>query len=545
MNLEHNSYLSQLYETKNILKYLFQIDFSLEKDNITYDASDSVRNWIDLIFKNTISSINLKHFGTGYKGIFMSATEQKTNTTSNNLFLLDFSYNFWFFCFKQNCILKAYHRIRKLISLCQNATSYSVSGLTFNNDFNKFRKTYGLNFCWDNDINLSRSDTEFKVEPSNNLITSRCKESGLITRKANRLFADLSLYNTEIISLYNKKIADSKELIQYNNLEFLQLLGGRKLPDDKSKTKSSTDKPNAKYVNFHNIFKSVTLEHFKQNDYEKYIMDYMTLYNDLKIPIIWGNESTSNSKYCCLSLADKIYCLYLIESIFSISIIDCFYQNWISKENLLLAYSTEILSSLQQLPNVFSRHYILQMAFSCQTQRYNTAFSYFFDVQPSILGTVKIEADYTSTIWMQKYINMTNILSKLLFPIFDNTFFILLWDSMKLNYSDEKKCIFTLYTKLSEYLNDTENIKSLFSITDLIPSIQKKYGFKNITSNNIIEPFNYNFYDVDLSRYHDFIKTSISPREETPDLISLEYLKNIVPYCLDDITNSFFKGIIQ
>ena len=290
----------------------------------------------------------------------------------------------------------------------------------------------------------------------------------------------LNLHDEEPIATNNKGC-----LLNLNMMEFFQLILSRRKIEEIQDFNTCPDK--IKEIQGFNICPIINIhkenKKFQFSHYNNYIQCVIYLLSQCKI------ESLDKYIACemiepiaehNLSLSDKIYLRYQIEKIFAPIMIDSMYQNianTIHTHNALNDQATiNRLSSCFSLPNVFTRHYIFQMAVDTLTKHSDEGFgdSYFFQKYIEV-PTAAMTRVYNSvdpfrphnalSIWLERYESFVKYLSHMLMPVYENLYFIKLWHSIRSTYPEknEAECIVDLYKLLRQYLNNEDCVQKLLS----------------------------------------------------------------------------------
>lgn len=260
-----------------------------------------------------------------------------------------------------------------------------------------------------------------------------------------------------------------------------------------------------------------------------------------------------------------------------------------------------MISSCLRLPNVFTRNYILQMAVDTLSKHFDEEIgdSDFFsniENQSRVLVSHSHPSDsYLSDnakliLWENRYRNLMNYLTQVLFPVYENYFFCTFWDAVKYNMKDRNdndgEIAVTMYKLIRDYLNNgncnsnyrcncysssnEDNAKkiynnkscreALFNTEDII--ILKDSGESiGLSRENIIRPAFTEFDEtVDDKIIEEAIKhtdtalykrclaahaTLTSKTEPVDDFISLAYFDRLSAYTKKDIQSTYILDSIS
>ena len=509
-------FYSELETARMVLEYslLLEINQSIKAPNANCEIKD-VNEWIDNIFSITHENCS-KNISPSN---FFQINNHNVDSTTD-LSFYESGIPFWKFILKQEAILFSYKKIREIIATMYVRTTHNSVYLLAPYDSNENKidtdNIYGLYYHYKSKHNLeevfnkppiSSKDNAYIIDKYKSYTGSTINTLKLLYEKLREHYDLDCLYNSDIYIQDNYKY-----LLQANTLEFTQCVG--------------LTYGNKNFISAKPIINAYQEEKPSKKAFDKYYNAFLDLNTELYIPGLDKEpaDSKANNK---LELADKVYCRYLIERVFSLSTIDCLYQNLSNP----IEYNGRHLqpNDLKEcflLPNALSRQYIIQMV--------TNAFKHEYDKEREISTTSVMHGifHYTpeamaiehDTIWRTRYKKMINLLYKFFIPIYNNYFFITLWESIS---GDKLTEAFAL---VSKYLNDTDNVKNLFSLD----STFFPYDFD---SSKIIKPFDYNYSEsktINYKLYFDCIKASTA----------IKYNENVVTTCYDDFLNlDYIKSI--
>ncbi len=345
---------------------------------------------------------------------------------------------------------------------------------------------------------------------------------------------NLFLFNT------NPLIEDGVPLSLF---EFYQTI--IKIPDAKNFLKSTIDISNQKGLGI--------------SEYEKYINSINYLYDLIHIDaldnnILFATKATNFERY--LSLSDKLYLRYQFEQMFAPYTISCIYKNISQLSNTPFSLSDQIninrIATCLHLPNVFTRQYILQMAFdtlkyhSKEINRNHDFFTKYSSDANIIARHVSRQSDYMHrnnipAQWLDQYENFTSYLSLMLFPILENYFLITMWKWAEKEFNNVTDRFLYLYRLFCLLLNDEASITKLLSTEEIL--CNPPYGTKLPQSAIIYPCFTQEYIDKNL--YSKCLRANhLHPLKNIPDFISLKYLNSYVEKAPENIQSLYIANTL-
>lgn len=554
----------KLIESENVLRYTLQLPFDKIETPDFKDCSspESLSDLLEALGESIYNECSYL-FNQNNPNVFGYKTSDV-----NDLSVLSTKNAFWKHLFKQDMILSSFDKLRKLIGGSISINSYFFTKLLnyTNDDSTPLNITlHGLDYL------TGATDKKYlNIETDKNSIILREKLSSIhniadLSPTASNIKLNLQnkfkilkgfALNSLILKLHNTEqyAINIKDCLLYlNMMEFFQLILTHrkeeieKIPNFNISPIINIHKENKKFYpsNYNNYIQCVIylLSQCQVTSLDKYIT------NNMKEPITEHN----------LSLSDKIYLRYQIEKIFAPIMIDSMYQNiadTIHTHNALNDQATiNRLSSCFSLPNVFTRHYIFQMAVDTLIKHSDKGFddSYFFqkyiENSNAIITKVYNQEDpfrphKALSIWLDRYESFVKYLSHMLMPVYENLYFIKLWHSIRTTYPEknEAECIVDLYKLLRQYLNNEACVQKLLSMEETFLKGEKNEENKDSKNNLIPSLFLHN--DLNVSLYHQcaLSQNITSKQEPIPDFLSLDYLNQYASNPTDKIQSFYIRS---
>lgn len=558
-------FAKKLRESENVLQYTLQLPFDKIKTPKFTDcpSAESLSDFFETLGESIYKECNYL-FNQNNPNIFGSKT-----ANVDDLSILSTKNAFWEHIFMQDMILSSFDKLRKLIGGNIPLTSYSFTKLfNYTNDGRTPLNTkfHGLDYLTEaTDKQHLSIDTDKNSIIMKEILSAICNTTELSPTGSNieknlhnkfKILKDFSL-SSLTLNLYDEEpiATDDKDcLLNLNMMEFFQLILSRR------KLEEIQGFNICPIINIHKENKK-----FQFSDYNNYIQCVIYLLSQCKI------ESLDKYIACemiepiaehNLSLSDKIYLRYQIEKIFAPIMIDSMYQNianTIHTHNALNDQATiNRLSSCFSLPNVFTRHYILQMAVDTLTKHSDEGLgdSYFFqkyiEVPTAAMTRVYNSVDPFRThnalsIWLERYESFVKYLSHMLMPVYENLYFIKLWHSIKTTYPEknEAECIVALYKLLRQYLNNEDCVQKLLSTEETF--LEKEENKEKKDKKNNFLPSFFLHKKKNISLYHQCILSQniTSKQEAIPEFLSLKYLNQYAPNPTDNIQSFYIRSFMN
>lgn len=430
-----------------------------------------------------------------YGSFFHRAVEDNAEweKTQNDMSMLDQIPDFWRDILKEEAVLAAYSKVRKLLAGINPLSNLQCSELLlpFGPDYilpseendNGSAKRYGMDYLLhhcdsqgralavlDEQGNLNSHYAKLKQEELDSMtfdypekLRSRSSASSKRVKDFETLCRDCA--DLKRVMPYDfvpgKGLENRKFLLQLNNLEFFQYARGRKQDGKISSLK-------------HYCHAALADTKMQQQELRAYFRDYQQMISELRLEgydLQGPNKANPN---CCLSLADKIYCRYTLEKVFPFMAVDAMYESvQADKEAYFLKQNLDYISRIMTLPNALSRHLILQMAVDNLKYEYNKMKDR-SKMDPTTLGfsfSKKVDPYMHNQTWMNNYLAMIRVLNGFVIPVYDNYFFSILWESVRTPKKKESESetavrtdaerLVALFELLSTYLNDADSVHEL------------------------------------------------------------------------------------
>ena len=563
-------FVSRIQEAENILRYAFHLNDAFKMHpkcpsqimQNPSDISDLLNNYIETIIKDCHTFFNVSECNFfGFKGSSVNKED--------DLSILCMRSSFWKHVIKQDVILFAFNTLRKVIgegfvlspSEIVLLSNYTLTTLDDSELYDKCH--YGFDYLTTTTIDgkanglpllsLSVNGPKALSLSYNNRrliknIESRTNFAPIASnskRRINHIYRNITQKSKlDLQSLYlipddvaeSKSEQESSAYVTLSTFEFYDFIVTRRKPSANinSILDAFIQKKHILSINYKNYISSVNrlLASIGAKDIDKDYIQY---------------SSDSNSK---LLMSDRIYLRYQIEKIFAPSTISCLYQNISATQGT--AYSLcdqptiETLASCLRLPNVFTRHYIFQMAVDIISKHYGCKFhasNFFKNAQESPNALMTYADSNTSYLdkffkldaWKANYRHFITYLMQMVFPIYENYFFCSIWDLLKADNPDatDAERVKKMYGLFRDYLNNPDNTCELFSTEDKI--IHADPALSGFDSNCIIHPVL--AYDIkDLNSINSELYkncliahtlTFSSDAKLVPDFLNMDYLNSL------------------
>lgn len=549
--------LSEIQEAQSVLRYTLQIPYTdqigtlPDMPGLTSNQQSPTKFLNELnSFIDSICNSILKDcfflFNYGDSNIF----GYKENNCSD-LSVLSLHSHFWEHAFKQDMLLSAFVKLRKIIGENIILTTYQLPQFSnFTNDAENEPNSWdnihhGLDYLtgWANAalkpyLNIVDTEDTFTIKKNQKPTLSSDDTSSKAPnhyRRIKNIEKKLrSNFNTQALYLYPYKTQNRENRLKALSVfEFYQFMVYQNY--------SALSYSILPIINSHEEERP-----FSTSTYKKYSKSISNLLSSITIEPLDRNihYETTKDTYIehRLSLSDKIYLRYQIEKVFSPIMIDCMYENIEPTIKTTFALDDKAtinrLSSCLCLPNVFTRQYIFQMAIDTIIKHNDKDFgdSDFFTIfqkdHTSIMNMARPKVNYLAqqnklSIWLGRYCNFVNYLAHMLLPVYENYFFVLLWDAVCKKFPEKSKsqCIIYLYELLRYFFNNEDCVTNLLSTEDIILSSQlKNYKLK---PEHILHP-SFARNDVNTQLYQSCLLSQnlLKRTNPVPDFLNLQYLNS-------------------
>lgn len=226
-------------------------------------------------------------------------------------------------------------------------------------------------------------------------------------------------------------------------------------------------------------------------------------------------KPTDGSKKSHMKPVDILYYKYKLEQTFNFDLVYCISKNiefFDQRLNQRMYDDTtliDVITSIVNLPNIFSRPLLVQMAFdSCSDyQHLDSSFLVKRITSPdSMMSIDKRSVRITDSNnflnqWKDCYNSFVDYMSELVFPIYESYFFAILYDIFSNPQKSEAENVLSLYLELSDYLSKDE----VFS------KINESYY-----QNEIMRVHNSDCKEDGMLNSEDFISYSYCNEEKLP-----------------------------
>lgn len=555
---------SQIKEASSIVHYslfLPKISTALYQNEAGF--AEVIEQISDTIYRNCSYLLNDFDYNVfGYKEFDCS-----------DLSLLSMHSDFWSHAFKQDMILSTFDKLRKIIAESIPINNYQMtrysnftsSDKEYNSVHHGFDYLTGEGESTNSDhitLQISENKDCLNISPNRKEIYLNSKNSGYDEKESTATLSQAPNHKRRILTLKSNleeagfsleqlffqphSTAEPFSLYRINLLEFNQYMVSYKHSKN-NKYETSSILP---ILEAHNSI------NFSTPKYKNYKKSMYQLLSNVSLDTIDRNIQLSQKtiKHKLL-LSDKLYLRYQIEKIFCPILIDCMYQNTVNARVTLAAKEADnskdqkhplenyldIIASCALLPNVFTRHYLLQMCFDTISKHSDYSFkdSYFFTrfkEAPRAIVTYAKNEELSSLIKTQtlieKYYEFINYLGRFIFPVIENYFFCTLWENYFISFPNDTpaQAVLNIYFQIRKYLNTEDITPKLLNTENIL--LSSKVKNPKLHSNHIIRPD----FSVapnskpDAELYHKCIKACSQKLFETPipDFISFDYLKQII-----------------
>lgn len=510
--MDISTFTHQLNEAEMLLR--FSLYLTPASSTSACVVGNSLPQWIDRISDITFESCS-ELFRSGGSSFFGRIKNAPANRTDLTFLEQERGYELvWKIMLKQYCILSSYVKLRQLIGLSNSLTAYKA--YKYNHYLSPYSTT-GLDYLLNrNHLKLAPSANSISIcEPTGNKtinLNSCCnisKYSSYYHRKllkTTTVFGELSNLSPQIFNNSNCQILSSSlglaEVLQGNLKTLRSILCGYKITENRK---------------------------WNTKEYKNYCKGHQNLVNK------------SYNETSIFAWSDRIYLAHQLEELFNFNMIDCLFQNIVRagvNNNIDLTSQAEIavLSSCLYFPNMFSRQYLVQMAFDFLSYDCDQADT-FYNWYSNFNTLVSFKSSATDIIdkpeklsnWIVLYKKFVRYLTSFVFPIYENYFFISLYKDCKTVYTgqSEAELLVTLYLKLSEYLN-SETIFNEFLCSDV--KLITYAGNKSFDEGCIIKPnFNVNISPEYVRIYRRCLlaANNIASTKKDNFFISLDYLNTL------------------
>lgn len=531
------NFLSNLSESENVLKYCLYLQLSQNSPNELPTINEPNPDWFNDLSERTFNCC--KVLMNGGNPDFWGLS--KDNPVQNDLSILSFLHHFnssWKLMLQHHGVISAFVKLRKLIGSSNQLTAYHALLYTH---FLTQNRDHGLDYLIHNDyLNIEAKNNALSINESIKGQKDKGCEFGELSY-SEYLRQTTSYYSNSIVSL-------SKNIPVFSDLGIENF----KLSQVKENKRSGKYRIPAHFLEFNNLLRinSTQLRHilssykaengsFTIRKYEDHLRFCKELFSSI------------DSNELRFSNSDKLYVRYQFEHFFNLNMINCLFQN-IKRTGVDLNYDMtaqadlNILSSCLLLPNIFSRQYLVQMAFDILRHNYVYEESFFFtlkndsDVVVSKLNSAKDILSESNKLfsWRNLYQRFIRYLTRFYFPVYENVFFVSLYNDLQSSYPEkrESELLADLYIILSKYLSQESIYNEILSMDTKI------VGFEKSTNVFRRDPFPEEFI------IHPQFEAPDSPNRDTaalygrclmaafnqslpdftPDFISLDYLKSLV-----------------
>lgn len=572
MYTEENLYSihHSLFEARQVLRYGMHLSNDPDhtfKDRVTNSipASDVVNNAMQQTLQTCSAILDAEkvHFYGSYTVSALASIKSGSIPASLEC-LNDYRYfpTVWTKILSHHCLLATYDKLHDII----------FSGFQLSvGEFIKYFKLCGLDYALNNGVIhviWPQKPCFFDKKSSSGIVESDTVAASTASYQKsfhalNQIFQNLKPSNLASLSTFIRS-EDQKIMFSANHLVLLQQIRGRVHELNYIK-KIYTSQKGITYSDFAKFITSVNA--FQQSPIKLTDSDWEEI-----VSINASNDAGSTSNHHeLLTWSDKIYYKYKLEQVFHFDLINCLSQNIQRLEKRLntrfdLPSFIDIATSSVALPNVLSRHILIQMSFDSLTKDRDLKNSSLQQIihEPDILMKYNSHSPkYTDnhimiSEWTNRYIEFINYMVTLVFPVYESYFFITLYDLMLTMNSQHSMCniLMDMFNTLKDHLNTEDVYKEILYLKDevlekcnipssnskkessltlhdiIVPNyenILKKMGTKNATGRYSIPKLKKIFEDsgIDINLYQQLVLSIYNHiPDPAPALISEKYLKS-------------------
>lgn len=514
-------------ECRNILQYCLFLKF--DQSLFEADSEVAIENILKSTFENCISILNegdLRFFGKQpeeetYSGIL---AELSTLPSFNII---------WKKIIYQHCLFATYDKLQSLLFGQYGISFYGLADFYQSDGFDYVLKNMKPKFIPDD------------ITPNNDTPTNR-QASG-----------------KEPVGSISNSYKNSIEYIDKQRLRNLNFLSDLYL--DKENNKKSTSKlikasyivPTRILVGRGRTLRNVSKLYSSQTAITPSAIEkYMDTASEIIEEPMKGCLDTTH-----MERSDHLYYKYKVEQIFNFNLIDCLARNIddLQKKHNVSIDASIIgrLSSCAELPNLFSRHLLLQMAFdsfnptykinqSCLHKWLSDQLQTWGSYLPSSVDTIR-PYQYLG-LWLEQYEEFMRYLSIVAFPVYENYFFVTLYDYCKNSSADLNSTFSKMYGLLSEYLCQKETDYSIGALEkDVLKMLNDSISPSKpeINKEEIIKP-TFHSHDIHMKHYFQTVLSVYNNAPtKTPAFLSQKYLKDHFRFIDKKFFLAFVSGMVN
>ena len=504
--------LDELQESAQVLKYSLYLDIS--KTNffeqtipdiqhlISFKSQSylEINQWFEKISETIFERID-DFLPDGCHGFFGAlASEQNANRNMGELGDYHHIRTSWKFMLSQHAIFSSYIRLRKLIGYRNPLSPYMT--LKYGQTSKEASKNPNLSIGLDYELRENILNFEnFQLSVSSS--------------------------STEAQNL----LMDSSEVSE-NNFAYI-----RKLQNIKKKIKEYSGTSPSLYEkgedNTYHIFADQIELGIWLSRKKEILLSILNIYKKNMLGIAGYKKFRANCEKLTsfdgnfFSKADQLYIHYQIEHLFHFNMVSCLFQNIKNHNENLTTDEIKLLSGCCKLPNIFSRHLLVQMAFDLLPLKRTEKENFFRNsiIKQSSLMTNSptrysiIEGLDSLTNWYELYTHFISYMTSCLCPLYESFFFWLLYSDYKAIRSDctDEALLMDLYKILSNYLSQEDVFNYFLHPDQKVLEYEKEYASNKPTINKkIFQPISPNLPEsVTLNQAKLFKNCLMSSVEST------------------------------
>lgn len=561
MHTDIKDFVEQINEARNVLIYTFNFPYSKEVIEQLSQSSDEEK------FKRLC-----KHIHTACRPLFCSSINEKNpfnpddglaggqwqffgdknlNTSQEAypvgpLRCLDTycCYNIWEEILTHHCLLTTFDRLHAVIFKNIQFTGYDIA---------RHLGCTGMNYALNHDhLHLEVSGERYLIseltQKSRNAIIDSNTASNYGRNSYPQCFSTISSY----FSKYNKYENLYKQIVlKYtaDNKPFNVTVPGTLLPlllQLRGRGKN--------LANIFNLYDGQRV--LKQSDIDKFLKSVSEIQDEPIKPLHGESRSLQ------LTYTDKIYNEYKLEQTFNFNFVYCITKNiqiLDQRLNQRFCEDTAFIDSIVafiSLPNTFSRHLLIQMAFDCYsdclcfnnsllTQRLRNPDSVVVIDKRAIKTT---DPYVIHSRWMEACLNFINYMTEIVFPIYESYFFVAIYDLFFDSNVSIEQNILNIYRKLGNYIEKANIYAAVHGYENMLlknSNFKSVNGEKPLSNASFIVP---NYKDTRINT-NTFSKVALSSYNHIPlsksSLINRDFLYKHFQHSKDGFLNACIADMVR
>ena len=546
---------TRLTESKNVLTYTLHLPYDTKflhqkiKDPTSEEGFHDMIRYMhtacSVLFESTLpaytSTLQTENLFKGLSGGFQFFGRQTYDRSDNVIrsaplsCLDDSRYSrVWESILTHHCLLATYDKLNDIIFQNFDINMYTLVKTFY---------YWGFDYAMDHQtFNVTASNNKFEITWGNKN-PKACSNDKASSYSYNsypasflslkKMLLDAKQYQSigDKISFTSKK----KVTIPVNMIPLLQQLRGR------------TD-------SLKHIFKLYNNSNIKMADCNNFISHVKFMYDEtIKLP----NDVFET----CMTEIDTLFYRHKLEQTFNFDLAWCLSKNITSFNNRFhqnleddIAF-IDIITSALNLPNTVSRALLIQMAFDCCSGDRETESDFFttrLNKPDEILSYNKKAARNTDShntfdIWKKRYNNFINYMTKIIFPIYESYFFVMIYDMLSSPEKSYAENVYNLYHVLRKQIKfNAHKITPEYYRDEIINLYNQKPSPQiKLTPDDFIIA-DYSDTNFPLSTFSKIVLSIYNHiGEPVSSLISLDYFYKIFGRAKECFLTSYIKELIQ